>query len=454
MVYTRTQLLTGWGRTTPATSQVALLAPGEDAAALLGSVRARGVIARGLGRSYGEPAQNGGGLVVQVPAGGLHLDTAAGTLTAAAGTSLDEILRVIVPQGWFVPVTPGTRYVTVGGAIAADIHGKNHHVDGTFGAHVRSLDLLTADGQVRTLSRDAADADERALLAATIGGMGLTGIITQATFGLRPISTSRMLVDTRRTTDLDDLMTHMVAADATATYSVAWIDSVAGGKHFGRGVLTTGEHAEVTDLPTADQRDPRGYDPAVLASAPPIVPGGLLNKWTVRAFNEAWYRKAPAERFGEVQSIAAFFHPLDGVRNWNRIYGPGGFLQYQFAVPDSGADVIRTALTRLQGIGAPAFLSVLKRFGPANDSPLSFPMRGWTLALDVAATLPGLADTLDDLDAIVLGAGGRFYLAKDSRATAETIAAGYPRLAEFQAIRESVDPTFLFRSDLSRRLGL
>ena len=454
MVYARTQLLTGWGRTTPATSRVALLAPGEDPAPLLATAGPRGVIARGLGRSYGEPAQNGGGLVVQLPSGGMHLDAEAGTLTASAGTSLDEILRVIVPQGWFVPVTPGTRYVTVGGAIAADIHGKNHHVDGTFGAHVRSLDLLLADGSVRTLRRHADDPDDRALLAATIGGMGLTGIILDATFALRPITSSRMLVDTRRTRDLDDLMAHMVAADDTATYSVAWIDSVAGGTHFGRGVLTTGEHADAADLPASAQRDPRGYDPAVLASAPPLVPGGLLNKWSVRAFNEAWYRKAPAEREGEVQSIAAFFHPLDGVRNWNRIYGPGGFLQYQFAVPDAGADVVRLALTRLQAIGAPAFLSVLKRFGPANDSPLSFPMRGWTLALDVAARLPGLATTLDDLDAAVLAAGGRFYLAKDSRATAETIAAGYPRLAEFRAIRESVDPTRMFRSDLSRRLGL
>lgn len=459
-MYQRTELLSGWGRTSPSAATVAVPAPGEDPAGLLSAVtadrerRSRGIIARGLGRSYGDPAQNGGGLVINLPAGGLYLDQQAGTLTADAGTSIDDILRVIVPQGWFVPVTAGTRYVTVGGAIAADIHGKNHHRHGTFGAHVRSLDLLTADGRVRTVSVDSPEEFDRRLLAATIGGMGLTGIILRATFGLLPIESSRILVDTRRTTDLDDVMARMIDADDTATYSVAWIDSVAKGARFGRGVLTTGEHAPLDALPAAARRDPTGYDPHMLASAPPFVPGGLLTPLTVRAFNEAWYRKAPKSRDGEVQSIAAFFHPLDGVGDWNRIYGPKGFLQYQFAVPDSGAEVVRLALAELQRIGAPSFLSVLKRFGPENSSPLSFPMSGWTLALDLPAGIDQLGPTLDDLDQHVLAAGGRFYLAKDSRTTAATFAAGYPRIDEFRAVRAAVDPDNLFVSDQSRRLGL
>jgi decaprenylphospho-beta-D-ribofuranose 2-oxidase len=360
----------------------------------------------------------------------------------------------VVPQGWFVPVTPGTRYVTIGGAIAADIHGKNHHVDGTFGAHVLGLELLTADGQVHHLRPDDEDAVARALFWATVGGMGLTGVILAADVRLLPIGTSRMLVDTVRTKDLDDLMTRMVAADTTARYSVAWVDSVARGNRFGRGVLTTGEHAVIDQLPSSLRDDPLGYDPSVIASAPPWVPPGLLNRATVRGFNEAWFRKAPAHREGEVQSIAGFFHPLDGVRSWNRIYGSRGFLQYQFAVPDSAGHLIGAALTKLQQVGAPSFLTVLKRFGPHNEGLLSFPTAGWTLALDVAAGVDGLAATLDSLDEQVIEAGGRLYLAKDSRASADTIAAGYPRLDEFRRIKSAVDPEGVFRSDLSRRLRL
>lgn len=450
-MYRRIETLTGWGLTCPSTAEVAVLAPGEPPDAALAELSARGLIARGLGRSYGDAAQNGGGTILRT-AGGMELDVHSGVLRAGAGASLDEILRVVVPQGWFVPVTPGTRYVTVGGAIAADIHGKNHHIDGTFGAHVLSLELLTADGQVRTLTPD--DTDSGRLFWATVGGMGLTGVILTATIKLIPIESSRMAVDTVRTGDLDELMARMVAADATAHYSVAWVDSVARGRSFGRGVLTTGDHAAVDTLPAAMLDDPLGYDPSVVAGAPPWVPEGLLNRATVRGFNELWFRKAPKHREGEIQSIAGFFHPLDGVRSWNRIYGKGGFLQYQFAVPDAAGGLIGYALGELQRVGAPSFLTVLKRFGPQNPGLLSFPTSGWTLALDVATGLPGLAQTLDRLDEKVIAAGGRLYLAKDSRASAEIIAAGYPHLDEFRAIKSAVDPQGIFRSDLSRRLQL
>ena len=452
-MYTRTELLHGWGRTCPSAAEVSLLAPGEPPQAALKSPGPRGVIARGLGRSYGDAAQNGGGLVVEMPSG-MTLDPETGFLDVAAGTSLDDIMRIVVPQGWFVPVTPGTRYVSVGGAIAADIHGKNHHRDGTFGMHVRSLDLLMASGEVRTIGPDATDEADRKLFWATIGGMGLTGIIVSARIQLIPVESSKISVDTTRTGSLEELMAEMVQADSYARYSVAWLDSVATGAAFGRGVLTTGEHARVDQLPSRDQRDPLRYDPTVLASAPPYVPGGLLNRVTVRAFNEAWFRKAPKSRQGEIQSIAAFFHPLDGVRDWNRIYGPGGFLQYQFAVPDEAGEIVGIALKELQRVGAPAFLSVLKRFGPENKGMISFPRSGWTLALDVPARVPGLGAALDWLDAQVIEAGGRFYLAKDSRASGATIAAGYPRWQEFCEVKTAVDPHGIFQSDLSRRLGL
>ena len=454
MVIKREELLSGWGRTAPSSATVAELAPGESPAALLAEAGSRGVVARGLGRAYGDAAQNGGGLVVEVSGATMSLDPATGILIADAGTSLDDIMRRFVPHGWFVPVTPGTRYVTIGGAIAADIHGKNHHRVGTFGAHVTSLDLLVADGSIRTVAPDSEVTEDRELFRATVGGMGLTGIILSAAIQMNPIQSSLISVDTRRCANLDDLMAEMVSADEKYTYSVAWIDSVAKGPRFGRGVLTSGEHASLDQLPKAKADDPLAYDPSMLATAPPFVPGGLLNKMSMAAFNELWYRKAPKQRDDEIQSIAEFFHPLDGVSEWNRIYGPEGFLQYQFAVSDEQSWLVGHALEELQRIGASSFLSVLKRFGPENGCYLSFPTKGWTLALDIPAGIPGLGATLDELDRDLIGAGGRLYLAKDSRGSVETNEAGYPMLADFRRVKAAVDPNHLFSSDLSRRLDL
>ncbi|MEZ5116861.1 MAG: FAD-binding oxidoreductase [Candidatus Nanopelagicales bacterium] len=447
------RLLTGWGRTAPSSATVVAPADVAGVRAAITAAGPRGVLARGLGRSYGDAAQDAGGVVLDLSAlSAVSVDPVHAQATVGAGVSLDHLLRVLLPLGFFVPVTPGTRYVTVGGAVAADVHGKNHHVDGTFGAQVRSLELVTSDGAVRTVG-PAPDADPE-LFWATVGGMGLTGVITSVTLGLLPVESSRMLVDTDRAGDLDALMTLMVEGDAGYRYSVAWIDCTARGASLGRGVLTRGDHAPLSALPAPAAADPLAYDASPRLGAPPFVPGGLLNTWSVRAFNEAWFRKAPAVRRDEVQAIPAFFHPLDGVRDWNRVYGPGGFLQYQFVVPDGAESVVRTAVERFSGSRAPSFLAVLKRFGPANPAPLSFPRPGWTLALDVPARAPGLGDLLDDLDRLVLDAGGRHYLAKDSRMTPETFAAGYPRLAEWRTVRDRVDPGRVFTSDLDRRLGL
>jgi decaprenylphospho-beta-D-ribofuranose 2-oxidase len=237
-------------------------------------------------------------------------------------------------------------------------------------------------------------------------------VIVEATFSLIPITTSLISVDTTRYRDLESLMAAMVEADAKYRYSVAWVDSL---DPKGRGVLTCGDHACLDKLSPAQQSDPLHYEPKALASAPPFLPGGLLNKLSVRAFNEAWYRKAPKRRDGELQEIAPFFHPLDGVQDWNRIYGPAGFLQYQFAVPNEAAQIVPRTLEALRHVGAPSFLTVLKRFGPSNPAPLSFPIPGWTLAADVPAAIPGLLEVLDQLDEEVAAAGGRLYLAKDSR---------------------------------------
>lgn len=443
------RLLAGWGRTSPSLAQVRTIETAAQAAEAVREAGSRGMLARGLGRSYGDAAQNAGGCVLDLrDLSTIALDANTGRVTVGAGASLDAVMRAIVPRGFFVPVTPGTRMVTVGGAVAADIHGKNHHVDGSFGSHVVTLRLVDGLGQERELRPEGASAEE---FWATVGGMGLTGVILEATFDAIPITSSRMRVDTERADDLDDVMARMVARDDQYRYSVAWIDTIAAS---GRGVITRGDHAPVEMLPADQRATALAFAPKPLATVPAIVPSGLLNRLTVQAFNEAWFRKAPRQRSDELQSIGAFFHPLDGVQEWNRGYGPAGFLQYQFVVPDSASDIVSIALQSLRKIGAPSFLTVLKRFGPANPAPLSFPMPGWTLAADVPATVPGLGAALDRLDELVAAAGGRLYLAKDSRQSPEVLARTYPRLGQWQAVRDRMDPRGVFTSDLARRLSL
>jgi decaprenylphospho-beta-D-ribofuranose 2-oxidase len=442
--------VTGWGRTAPTTARLVHPRTYEEAAAAVRACGARGGIARGLGRAYGDAAQNAGGAVLDMTGlDSIHaIDAAGGTVLCDAGVSLHRLMEVLLPLGWFVPVTPGTRYVTVGGAIGADIHGKNHHVSGSFGRHVLSFELLTADGAIRTVRRDTP------LFDATTGGMGLTGVILTATVRLRPVATSLMSVDTERAADLDDLMARLTATDHRYGYSVAWIDLLARGRSTGRSVLTRGEHAPLDALPPRARRRPLAFRPARFPSAPAFVPEGLLGRGTVGLFNELWYRKAPRARAGELQRISAFFHPLDGVPHWNRVYGRGGFVQYQFAVGHGREEALRRIVRRIAERRCPSFLAVLKRFGQGDPGWLSFPMPGWTLALDIPASLPGLGAFLDELDEEVAGAGGRVYLAKDARLRPELLAGMYPRLTEFRRLRAELDPRGVFTSDLSRRLDL
>lgn len=438
--------LSGWGRTMPTVAQLVDAHSPIQIAELIRQADSRGVLARGLGRSYGDAAQSGGATVIDMTSmTGFRLDADNMSVTAEAGASIDEILRKIVPRGFFVPVSAGTRIITVGGAIAADIHGKNHHRDGSFGAHVTELVVINGLGEQETLT------PKDPKFWATIGGMGLTGIITSATFTVIPIQTSYISVDTERAKDLEDVMSRMFARDHEYRYTVAWIDSVSS---TGRGVITRGDHASIEQCNSEGIKDPEGYDPKNIATAPGLVPSGLLNKLSVRAFNEGWYRKHPRSRVGELQRIGAFFHPLDGIQDWNRIYGPRGFLQYQFQVPDSHSDLVAVALNKLREIGAPSFLTVLKRFGPGNRAPLSFPQSGWTLAADIPAGIPGLGRALDQLDDLISNAGGRLYLAKDSRQSPANFARTYPRLDEWRGIRDTMDPNHVFASDLSRRLEI
>ncbi|MFE0803138.1 FAD-binding protein [Streptomyces sp. NPDC058812] len=442
--------VTGWGRTAPTVARVIRPRTFQEAADAVRDCGVRGGIPRGLGRAYGDAAQNAGGDVLDMTAlDRVHaIDVDGGTVLCDAGISLHRLMEVLLPLGWFVPVTPGTRYVTVGGAIGADIHGKNHHVSGSFARHVLSFELLTADGRVRTVDRGTP------LFDATAGGMGLTGVILTATVRLQPVETSLMSVDTERADDLDDLMARLTATDHRYRYSVAWIDLLARGAATGRAVLTRGDHAPLEALPDRARREPLAFRTSRLPAAPDLVPEGLLSRATVGLFNELWYRKAPRLRRGELQRISAFFHPLDGVPHWNRIYGRGGFVQYQFVVGHGREDALRRVVGRISAQRCPSFLAVLKRFGEADPGWLSFPVPGWTLALDIPAGLPGLGTFLDGLDEEVAKAGGRVYLAKDSRLRPELLAAMYPRLDDFRALRAELDPRGVFTSDLSRRLTL
>lgn len=447
--------LHGWGCTAPTGARVLHPTSATELRRALPSDAPRGLLARGLGRSYGDAAQNAGGIVVEtlgVDAFTVHdavNDDGTVSVTAEAGASIDDLLRALVPRGLFVPVTPGTRYVTVGGAIAADVHGKDHHRVGTWCNHVDSLRLQLADGEVVEVGPDR----DPELFWATAGGMGLTGVVLDATFRCPRISSSRLLVDTDRARDLDAAI-ELMADDDDYDYSVAWIDLMSTGRSMGRSVLTRGRFATAEEAQVPPREDPLAYRAGVIAQAPPLLPRGLLNRVTVRAFNELWFRKAPTCRRDELQTIPTFFHPLDMVGSWNRVYGPGGFLQWQFVVPFGAETTLRGIVDELSRAGCLSFLAVLKTFGEADPGPLSFPSRGWTLALDIPTSVPGLAPLLDRLDEQVAAVGGRVYLAKDGRLRPELVPVMYPRLDEWREVRERVDPDRRLTSDLARRLGL
>jgi decaprenylphospho-beta-D-ribofuranose 2-oxidase len=443
--------LHGWGRTSATLADVRRPTSPEEVAQLIGSSGARGVIARGLGRSYGDPAQNAGGLVLDMT--GLDrvhsTDVEAGTVTVDAGVSLDTLMRHLLPSGLWLPVLPGTRQVTVGGAIAADIHGKAHHVEGSFGDHVLAMDLVTADGGITTLQPDGPTAE---LFWATVGGMGLTGVVVRATLHLTRVETAYFKVDVEQIDNLDDLMRRQTERDTDYAESVSWFDAVTTGRHMGRGILTRANHATLADLPAKKRATALKFDAPTLVTVPDVFPPGVLNRVTAKVFNELWYRKSPTKA-GAIQNITQFLHPLDIAAEWNRVYGPRGMLQYQFVVPFEAEDTVKEIVRRIAHSEHVSALNVLKRFGPGNRAPLSFPTEGWTLAVDFPVRR-GLGRLCDELDELVLAAGGRLYLAKESRTSAEKVERMYPRLAEWRAIRRSVDPQGVFSSDMSRRLGL
>jgi decaprenylphospho-beta-D-ribofuranose 2-oxidase len=436
--------LTGWGQTDPAVAE--LLEPRDaseltDAIALARSRTARGAIPRGMGRSYGDAAQLMAGVVLS--GRGLSrfaLDAERGLLRAEGGATLGEILAGVTAEGWMLPVVPGTQHVTVGGAIASDIHGKNHGTEGTFTRHVRWLTLAGSTGEVQKLE----PGDE--LFWATAGGMGLTGLIAEAELQLRPLPGPLMSVDVDRVADLDEAFAALQAPGGA--YRVAWLDLIA--SPHGRGVVTRAHH-----LPGGWSRL-KAAPPAVPARAevPLGAPGGLLRPLTLRAFNALRFRAAPRRARGLVEPLGHHLFPLDGLESWPRLYGSRGFLQYQFVVPFGREEAVRGVIELLHWEHLPPFLVVLKDFALPGTGGLSFPVPGWTLALDLARGLPGLDAALDRCDELVAEAGGRVYLTKDSRMRPEMLPAMYPELGRWREARAAADPAKLWRSDLSERTGL
>jgi len=439
------RLLTGWGRTMPSRARVVGPLPGEQLRALVAGRPAGGVLARGAGRSYGDAAQNAGGVVLDpVTAPHIDLDTDAATVRVSASTSFADLLTRIVPEGLLLPVLPGTRHLTVGGAVAADVHGKNQRRDGSLGSWIEEIELLDGTGEICRLT-PGGDPDG---FRATVGGMGLTGIILGATIRLVRIRSAQMLASTRRRPDLDALLTAL--DDSRDRYSVAWIDTTATGRSFGRGVLAVGDHLADPD-PAAE---PAGlaYRPGRAHRAPrlPICP---FTAWSAREFNGLHFRSA-AQEDSELTDLATFFHRLDALDGWNRALGPRGFVEYQCVVPEDAHGVIAQILEAAQQRRCAPFLGTLKRFGPGTGGYLSFPMAGWSVAIAMPAGNRRLGPMLDDLDLRVAAAGGRVYLAGDSRLRSSACAAMYPGLPQWRAAASRLDPSGVFRSDLGQRLGL
>ncbi len=390
------------------------------------------VLPFGNGRSYGDVCLNDGATLIDArPLDRIiAFDPATSVLRCEAGVLLAEILTLGVPHGWFPPVTPGTRFVTLGGAIANDVHGKNHHRAGTFGRHVRAFELLRSDGSRRVCS----PTENPGLYRATIGGLGLTGLITWAEIRLRAVATPLISQETLRFEDLDAFFALSEESDQDYEHTVAWVDSLAVGKNLGRGVFIRGNHAQ--GIPADPPKPPR-----VRLRIPCDLPPAAIGHAPLKLFNAAFYRSHPTRWQKKRVHYASFFYPLDGIGDWNRIYGSRGFLQYQCVIPEAQArEGIREILERVAGAGTGSFLAVLKRFGDLpSPGLLSFPLPGVTLALDFPNRGRKTWDLLAGLDAVVRRAGGRLYPAKDARMAAADFQRGYPDWHRLEALR---DPRF------------
>jgi decaprenylphospho-beta-D-ribofuranose 2-oxidase len=440
--------LSGWGGYPRSRSTVSVPRSSDE----VKGVFAPRLVARGLGRSYGDAAllRDGTVLSTREMRDEIKFDATSGTLYAGAGMSLAEIISKYLPLGWFPMVTPGTKHVTLGGCLAADVHGKNHHRDGSFGEHVTRFRMVTADGHVIDCSPDSMPE----LFWATVGGMGLTGVITEVEMRLRAVESAYMVVRHHAAGNLSSLMDFFESNEYDDNYSVAWIDCVSHGPSLGRGVYMTGHHASPLEAGS--------HKPGLLVIRPRRrfrakfgLPRVFFSTFMARAFNELYFRVQGRRHRTFISDFESFFYPLDVVDDWNLLYGRGGFLQYQCAIP---AESARAALKRLLDeivlSGHASMLGVLKRFRTSNPGPISFPIEGYTLALDFPIRSEKIFSLLDRLDAITVDYGGRIYLAKDARVSAANFSRMYPQMSQWKQVKNSIDPEGRFVSDLARRIGL
>lgn len=468
-LHTSTRTLTGWGRTAPTTAEVLSTQDVDQIAAAVARVAddnadkpsylQRGVIARGMGRSYGDPAMNAGGLVIDMQQlNTIHsIDPDTALVDVDAGVTLDQLMKAALPYGLWVPVLPGTRQVTIGGAIGPDIHGKNHHSAGSFGNHVRSMELLVADGRVLHLTPEGSTDDpDGELFWATVGGMGLTGIILRATIEMTKTETAYFIADGDMTHSLDETIAfHSDGSEHNFTYSSAWFDAISPEPKLGRAAISRGSLATLDQLKEYAPKlakDPLKFNAPQLMTVPDIFPSFTMNKLSMVAIGELWWLKSGEYR-NQVQNLTQFYQPLDLIGEWNRGYGSKGFLQYQFVVPTEAVEPFKEIIRDIQRSGHYSALNVFKLFGEGNKAPLSYPMPGWNVCVDFPIK-PGLGAFLDDLDRRVMEFGGRLYLAKESRTSAENFHKMYPGLPGWLATRKRIDPTGVFASDMSRRLEL
>jgi decaprenylphospho-beta-D-ribofuranose 2-oxidase len=453
--------LCGWGRT--ARSRCRVLQPRgvEDVVEALtsGARPGAGVIARGAGRSYGDAAQNDGGNVLDMT--GLDrivsIDAERGLITAQAGATVAQLMVALAAHGLTLPVVPGTRHVTLAGAIASDVHGKNHHRDGGLARHVAAISLCTpAGGLIEGVSPET----DPELFYATLGGMGLTGVVVEATLRAEPLCTPWVAADVDRTDGLEQTL-ELMSGGESHRYSVAWLDLLADGSKLGRAIVSRADPLESNGATPAarGRRAARSAYPGALSRRPAFevprgFPGVLLRPASMRTFNALRWRATPRRERGRPLAMAPYFFPLDALGEWNRLYGPTGLIQYQFVIPCGQEEALERCFELMRTRRLPVYLAVFKRFGAAFGGPLSFPLEGWTLAADLPAAAPGLRAALDELDEVVAGCGGRVYLTKDARLQRETMLAMYPELDSFDDLRCRVDPERVLRSDLARRLGL
>jgi FAD/FMN-containing dehydrogenase len=441
--------LAGWGRYPLCESEV--YRP-EKLAELASVVAAdsQKLIARGAGRAYGDAALNAENRVLDLQRLNrmLEFDAESGILRCESGVTLDEIIGVFLPRGFFPPVVPGTRFVTLGGSLAADVHGKTHHRDSSIATHVLWFELMLASGEIRRCSRE----ENSDLFWATVGGMGLTGVILEVAMRLRRVESAYIEGEMIRVANVDEAIEKFETADRQYEGSVAWIDCLSSKGALGRSILNVGNFAPRETLPPRLRTDPLVVDDKMLVGVPLDLPNFALNPLSVRAFNQGYFAMHRAQSH-MVTSYRPFFFPLDAIRDWNRIYGKRGFVQYQCVWPlsQSRAGLVEV-LEATSASGRASFLAVLKKFG-RQEGMLSFPMPGYTLALDFPVT-DGLLEFLDRLDEMVMKRGGRVYLAKDARMKPATMRAMYPRFREWQAAKTSADPNNHFSSTLSRRLEM